>query len=486
MNNRTFIIHIKDNKYKQIFTNYIFKYRHFENLFLIILKENKDDFNLLSNYRVMRAVLAETEGGNEKNNVLKIKEKYKNNDKLNELINLSKNLKIHNISDLIKKVKSNYKTFFTNIKNNVKTNTPKAKKLSLVSNYSILLDKIAFTLKKKDKIGINLSDKMFYIDFNHDYLPNNIKSIKVVYSNKDIYLHINYLKKDKLNYNLNLKEAGIDVGVNNLLSIFVNDETTKSIIVDGSPYKFYNSSFNRQISKLNKFISDSAIEFKTNKIGTKYATKWTSHGNYLRKYKTFLYEKRNRYFYDQFHKVSKRVVEFLKVNNVNNLIISYNLAELKNNGDCKLKNKQNFIQIPFIKLLNNIQYKCNEIGIQVDTINESYTSKCSCISDDVNNPLDKELNGVRSKRGLFKDKLINKVMNADLNGAANHIRKYNKNNFSWLTNYLFKLCNPIKIKCDYDFVKYLKNSVFEQGITEFEVIHTSHHVQNYKFKLTKI
>jgi IS605 OrfB family transposase len=441
------------------------------------LKENKEDFKFLSNYKVMRAILAETEGGSDKDKVKLIKEKYKDNVKLNELIKLSKCLKIHNLSDLIKKVKSNYKTFFTNLKNGIKANPPKAKKLSLVSSYSILVDKIAFTLKKKDKIGINLSNKMIYIDFKHEFLPKSIQSIKVVYSNKEIYLHINYLKDNELNYNLNIKEAGIDVGINNLLSIFINDKTTKSLIVDGNPYKLYNSKFNRFISKLNQSISDNAVEFKTNKVNTKYAVKWTKRGKDLKKYKTFLYEKRNRHFYDQFHKISKRVTEFLKINKVTNLIISYNLADLKNNGDCKLKNKQNFIQIPFIKLLNYIQFKCNEIGIQVHIINEAYTSKCSCISDDVNNPLDKELNGVRSKRGLFKDKLINKMINADLNGAVNHIKKYNKNDFSWLTNYLFKLCNPIKIKCDYDFVKYLKNSVFEQGITEFEVIHTSPHVQ---------
>jgi putative transposase len=467
MNNRTFILHIKEDKYKKMLGDYIFKYRHFENLYLIILKENQEDFNLLSNYEVMRAVLAETTGGNVKDKVKFIKDKYKNYDKMIELIRLSKSLKIHNISDLIKQVKSNYKSFFTKIKQKVKANTPSAKKLVLVTKYSILVDQIAFSFKKKDKIGINLSNKMFYIDFKHEFLPKNIQSLKIVYSNKEIYLHLNYLTEDILNSNLNIKEAGIDVGVNNLLAIFIDDKKSKSIIVDGTPFKKYNSKFNRFIAKLNESISNEVIEFKTSKTGTKYAFKWTQRGRELRKYKTFLYEKRNRYFYDQFHKVSKRVVEFLKLNSVTNLTISYNLASLKYNGDCKLNNKvkQNFIQIPFIKLLDYIQYKSNEVGIQVDIINEAYTSKCSCVSDDVNNPLDKELNGVRSKRGLFTDKLINKTMNADLNGAVNHIKKSNKNNdFSWLKNYMFKLCNPVKIKCDYDFFKFIKNSVFGQGM----------------------
>ena len=480
MNNRNFILHIKEDKYKKLLIDYIFKYRQFENLYLIILKENKDDFNFLSNYKVMRAILAETTGGKDKNEVDFIRYKYKENDKMNKLIILSKSLKIHNISDLIKRVKSNYKSFFTKIRNKVKANVPCAKKLSLLTKYSILVDKIAFSIKKKDKIGINLSNKMFYIDFNHKILPDNIQSLNVVYSNKEVYLHFNYLTEDILNTNNSIiKEAGIDVGINNLLAIFIDDKTSKSIIVDGNIFKTYNSKFNRFLSKLNESISKEVIEFKLSNTGTKYAVKWTKRGIELRKYKIFIYEKRNRYFYDQFHKVSKRVVELLKLNSVNNLTISYNLASLKYNGDCKLnkKVKQNFIQIPFIKLLNYIQYKSNEIGIQVDIIDESYTSKCSCISDNVNDPLDKELNGVRSKRGLFTDKLINKTMNADLNGAVNHIKKSNKNNnFSWLENYMFKLCNPVKIKCDYDFFKYLKNSVFGQGISSKEV-QTSHPVQ---------
>ena len=36
-NNRTFILHIKDNEDKKTLIDYTFKYRHFHNLYLIIL-----------------------------------------------------------------------------------------------------------------------------------------------------------------------------------------------------------------------------------------------------------------------------------------------------------------------------------------------------------------------------------------------------------------------------------------------------------------
>ena len=152
--------------------------------------------------------------------------------------------------------------------------------------------------------------------------------------------------------------------------------------------------------------------------------------------------------------------------------MSYNLAELKNNGNCKLNktNKQTFIEIPFIKLLHMTEYKCNDSGIQIEKLNEAYTSKCSCISDDINNlNLDKGFNGIRSKRGLYKDTKINKTFNADLNGAANHIIKAIGLDMSWLQHNLIKLCNPIKIKSDYDFCRFLQNNVSEKISTERHV-----------------
>jgi hypothetical protein len=55
-------------------------------------------------------------------------------------------------------------------------------------------------------------------------------------------------------------------------------------------------------------------------------------------------------------------------------------------------------------------------------------------------------NGKRTKRVLFKDTIINKIFNADLNGAVNHIQLAIKKSFQWLKDNLWKLCNPIKVK----------------------------------------
>jgi len=76
-------------------------------------------------------------------------------------------------------------------------------------------------------------------------------------------------------------------------------------------------------------------------------------------------------------------------------------------------------------LLNYIAEKCRDNRIEVIKVNEFYTSKASCITENVCNvQTSKNTNALRSKRvarGLFKDTILNKVWNADLNGAVNHI-----------------------------------------------------------------
>ncbi len=97
-------------------------------------------------------------------------------------------------------------------------------------------------------------------------------------------------------------------------------------------------------------------------------------------------------------------------------------------------------------------------------IDEAYTSKTSCISGDVTEIQKKaksksistnEFKGTRVKRGLFKDSIIDKIWNADLNGAVNHIKVAFKDNFDWLRTALFKLCNPVVIKSANDFLMFL-------------------------------
>ena len=84
-------------------------------------------------------------------------------------------------------------------------------------------------------------------------------------------------------------------------------------------------------------------------------------------------------------------------------------------------NNQNFVSIPFLKLIKQIQYKSELIGNEIHLVDESFTSKCSFLD---NEPIKKHKKymGRRVNRGLFKSKK-GILINADVNGAYNILRK---------------------------------------------------------------
>ncbi|WP_298408670.1 IS200/IS605 family accessory protein TnpB-related protein, partial [Ferroplasma sp.] len=115
------------------------------------------------------------------------------------------------------------------------------------------------------------------------------------------------------------------------------------------------------------------------------------------------------------------------LNNIDTIVIGHN--ELwKQNVNIGKKNNQNFVQIPFNRLISMIKYKAEEYGIDVILQEESYTSKCSFLDNESIEKHDK-YPGKRIKRGLFKSaKGI--LINADINGSYNIIKKAFPNAFA--------------------------------------------------------
>jgi len=91
------------------------------------------------------------------------------------------------------------------------------------------------------------------------------------------------------------------------------------------------------------------------------------------------------------------------------------------------KNNQNFVSIPFRKILDILKYKLEDNGIEYIEQEESYTSKASYLDNDdipVYRAETGELrfSGRRIKRGIYKSKQ-GKIIDADLNGALNILKK---------------------------------------------------------------
>ena len=85
------------------------------------------------------------------------------------------------------------------------------------------------------------------------------------------------------------------------------------------------------------------------------------------------------------------------------------------------RNNQQFVAIPHARFIEILTYKAQLVGIRVIVTEESYTSKCSFLDKE---PIKKQESyaGKRIKRGLFRA-ADGRLINADVNGSANIIRK---------------------------------------------------------------
>lgn len=124
-------------------------------------------------------------------------------------------------------------------------------------------------------------------------------------------------------------------------------------------------------------------------------------------------------------------MNYLKTWEVGTLVIGKN-DQWKQSINIGKRNNQNFVQIPHARLIEMIGYKCQIEGITVILNEESYSSKASALDFD---PLPKygdevpKFSGRRVKRGLYKT-ATGKLINADINGSLNIVRKVFPNAFT--------------------------------------------------------
>lgn len=234
----------------------------------------------------------------------------------------------------------------------------------------------------------------------------NIKQVRVLPKGEHFVIEIIYEEME----NANIKSdsySGIDLGVNNLATIGGNK--TKPFIINGKPLKSVNQYYNKKLSKLRSRQD----ECKNKQVNSKKIKNLTS--------------KRNNKIKNYLHKASKILVNHLVSNQVSIVVIGHN-KEWKQDINIGAANNQTFTQIPFNQFINMITYKAKLKGIEVIEREEKYTSKCSFI-DNEDICKHAEYLGKRIKRGLFRSN-NGMIINADLNGALNILRKEIPNAFN--------------------------------------------------------
>ena len=225
----------------------------------------------------------------------------------------------------------------------------------------------------------------------------NVKQVRIVPQNNFIVVEVLYEVKPKPHDKSKEMYCGIDFGLNNLMTCsFQNDSP---LIINGKPLKSINWHYNKEKSRLQSLLD-----------GRKKTSKRIQN----------ITLKRNNRINDYLHKTTKIFVNYLVSKEINNVVIGYN-KEWKQGINIGRVNNQNFVGIPYYKLLNMITYKCEMEGISVIVTEESYTSKCSFL-DDEDICKHEEYYGKRIKRGLYKAS-DGRLINADVNGALNILKK---------------------------------------------------------------
>ena len=191
--------------------------------------------------------------------------------------------------------------------------------------------------------------------------------------------------------------ASIDLGVINLATVYIPSDKDRPLIIKGRELVRENNIARTRLAKLSK-----------------------KHGKYTNKHYLVLRQRENR-ISNFLHTASRKIIDHLKSRGVKQLVIGYN-TNWKSRVNLGAKNNDMFYKIPFRNLIDQLFYKGEDAGIKVIETNESYTSKCDALNDE-NVCFHETYSGSRYKRGLFKS-AIGAVINADVNGAINILRKF--------------------------------------------------------------
>lgn len=202
-------------------------------------------------------------------------------------------------------------------------------------------------------------------------------------------------KKNKLD---TTKYASIDLGIDNLATMVAEEG---AYLFGGKYIKAYNLFFNKKLHRLQSIKDKQNVKTSTKRIRQ-------------------MYERRDNFISDAFHKASRAIVRYLVEHEIGNLVVGYN-AGWKQRADMGKRTNQKFVQIPFARLSSYLAYKCAMAGIHYVENEESYTSKCDALALE---PIGKHdvYKGKRIKRGLFRSS-VGTLINADVNGAINIMRK---------------------------------------------------------------
>ena len=317
-------------------------------------------------------------------------------------------------------VEHNFKLFFGLLKLKAKGKYNKPVKIPKYLNKKtgrqvVHYEKGAISFKEQGHIKLSKTN----IKIKTNLTKDKVQFVRLVPKNNHIIIEIGYnvIEKEIIQNNNIL---AIDIGVNNIAScVTTNGE---KFLINGKPLKYINHNYNKRITDIQSKLK-------------------ITHNKNKSRYKSNITNKRNNKINDYLHKITTYIVNQAVSNHIGTIVVGYN-KEWKQDTNIGSINNQNFVNIPFYKFISMLDYKCKLKGIIFKRITEEYTSKCSFVDDE---EIAKHTTyaGRRINRELFKTKK-GIIINADVNGAYNILKKYMKENATWnerISQTLVKVCS---------------------------------------------
>lgn len=255
------------------------------------------------------------------------------------------------------------------------------------------------------------SHKLIEITIPPILADKKIKEIRIIPKVNARFFEIQYIYEVK-EQSLGLDTSNVlalDLGINNLVTAVSNNG--KSFIIDGKKLKSINQWYNKQNAKLQSIKDKQHFGKKT-----------------TNRQKAITRDRNNK-VNDYMAKTARYIINYCVSNNIGTLVVGYN-ETFQRGPNIGKSNNQNFVNIPYGKLRDKLEYLCRLYGIVFVKQEESYTSKASFWDKDNipvynnDNPKTYTFSGKRVHRGLYQS-ANGKTLNADVNGALNIMRKSN-------------------------------------------------------------
>jgi putative transposase len=270
---------------------------------------------------------------------------------------------------------------------------------------TLINGQLRFSLGLTVRRWFGISEFFLPMPSNIDY--SKVKEFTILPKNGAFYLEMSYIV-DKQKHDLDINQAlSIDLGTADNLAACV-DTLGNSLLIDARAMKAMNQLWNKKVS--------------TRKEG-KPEVYWD---NWLDR----VTRKRNHQMRDGINKAAKLIIDHCLKHGVGTLVVGWNEG-FKESANMGRVNNQKFVQMPLGKLKDRLKQLCDLHGIRFIETEEAYTSKSSFLDGDSlpkygEKPVGWKASGKRIKRGLYQS-ANGSIVNADLNGSANILRKVASN-----------------------------------------------------------